>query len=131
MGEWSVEETYGLSKCLFFRGVIDTNSYICVTLNGCHREQACLNKSKQFPPGSSYKCRDGHSDKTYQRLREENYCCRDADYCNRHVLAPGGPAPPHSTQVAPPWLEPGEKGGEGKASTSPASPPSNRLECHC
>ncbi|MPC16407.1 hypothetical protein E2C01_009233 [Portunus trituberculatus] len=96
-----------------------------------YREQACLNKSKQFPPGSSYKCREGHSNKIYKRMREEIFCCRDADFCNRHVTpASGGLAQPQPTQEAPPWLEPGEKGGEGKASTSPASPPSNRLESH-
>lgn len=117
------------SASVFFWGLIDTNSYICVTLNGSRRSQGCLNKSKQFP-GSLYKCRGNNYDKTYPTMREELYCCRDVDYCNRHVLAPGGLAPPHSTQEAPPWLAPGEKGGEGKASTSPASPPSNRLDCH-
>ncbi|XP_045114439.1 TGF-beta receptor type-1-like isoform X2 [Portunus trituberculatus] len=78
-----------------------------------YREQACLNKSKQFPPGSSYKCREGHSNKIYKRMREEIFCCRDADFCNRHVTpASGGLAQPQPTQEAPPWLEPGEKGGE-------------------
>ncbi|XP_050696432.1 TGF-beta receptor type-1-like isoform X2 [Eriocheir sinensis] len=79
-----------------------------------HRKQACLNKSKQFPPGSSYKCQGGYFNKIYPGLREEIYCCRDVDYCNnQHVLAQGGLAPTHSTQGPPQRPEPGEKGGEG------------------
>ena len=48
-----------------------------------HRQQSCLNKSMQFPPGDHFKCRGGGTRTVYPRMIEVIECCNERDFCNK------------------------------------------------
>ncbi|KAG7164439.1 hypothetical protein Hamer_G003645 [Homarus americanus] len=99
---------------------------MCVTLTGCYRKQACLDKKQQFPPDHSFKCRDGHTRTDYLRMKEELYCCRH-DLCNSELPTGNPPLPSLLTEAPSPGSGPGKGVREGKASTSPGSLPITSL----
>lgn len=82
---------------------------------------------------SVYKCwkPGGFYHKEYRYGLEETLsCCRNTDFCNLEFpsASPGGPPQPRLFPEASSSDEPGQRGGEGKASISPASLPDIILE---
>nr|XP_053653276.1 TGF-beta receptor type-1-like isoform X1 [Cherax quadricarinatus]XP_053653277.1 TGF-beta receptor type-1-like isoform X1 [Cherax quadricarinatus] len=103
-------------------GVCETDGYCYVTVTidtsgetQIFKKQACLDKSKQFPPENAHKCRGGYSHNVYPWLEEEMLCCRHADFCNYQLLNASSGKPPLPSlppKAANPWSRPGDRGGE-------------------
>nr|BAV57433.1 activin type-I receptor, Baboon, Isoform A [Procambarus fallax] len=106
-------------------GICETDGYCFVTVTidtsgetQIYKKQACLDKSKQFPPEHAHKCRGGYSHNVYPWLEEEVLCCHHADFCNSQLptASPGKPPLPSlPPKAANPWSRPGDRGGEASS----------------